>query len=262
MQYENCTFIRLEREGPITIVTIDNPPVNVLTDKVLSELDMAIDAVLLDRNLRVIILQSMGEKAFMAGADIQQFPSLTQKSGIVLVEKGKKIFDKLAGARVPVICAIHGLVLGAGLELALACDIRIAEEDAKLGFPETGLGILPGYAGTQRLSRLVGLGKAKELVLTGELLTAREAYETGLIERVVPNGESFDKAKSMAEKIAEKGPIAIANAKIAVDKGFEMTLEEGQKLETHLFSELCNTEDMQEGVKAFKEKRKPIFQGI
>lgn len=259
MSDDNSTFIRLEREGPIAIVTFDNPPVNVLTDKVLNELDSAIDAVLLDRNLRVIILRSMGEKAFMAGADIQQFPSLTSESGRVLVEKGKKIFDKVAGARVPVICAIQGLALGAGLELALACDIRIAEVDAKLGFPETGLGILPGYAGTQRISRLVGLGKAKELVLTGELLTAKEANEMGLVERVVPKGESFDKAKMMAEKIASKAPIAIAKAKIAVDKGFEMPLHEGQKLETYLFAELCDTDDMQEGVLAFMEKRKAVF---
>lgn len=261
MQYENWTFIRLEREGPIVIVTIDNPPVNVLTDKVLNELNLAIDAAISFEDVRVIILRALGEKAFMAGADIQQFPSLTQKSGIDLVEKGKKIFDKVAGSPVPVICAINGLALGAGLELALACDIRVAEEGAKLGLPETGLGVLPGYAGTQRLSRLIGPGKAKDIILTGVLLTAKEAYETGLVERVVPKGESFPQAKSMAEKIAQKGPIAIANAKKAVDKGFEMTLEEGQKLETHLFSELCNTEDMQEGVKAFKEKRNPVFQG-
>ncbi|MFC0272510.1 enoyl-CoA hydratase/isomerase family protein [Metabacillus herbersteinensis] len=261
MQNKSWAFINLEREGPLAILTIENPPVNVLTDGVLNELDLAIEAALSVEDVRAIILKASGEKAFVAGADIGQFPTLTKQTGIELVEKGKKIFDRLADARVPVICAINSLALGAGLELALACDIRVAEEGSKLGLPETGLGILPGYSGTQRLSRLVGPGKAKELVLTGELLSAKEAYETGLVERVVPNGESFAEAKSIAEKIVAKGPVAIANAKKAIDRGFEMTLEEGQKLETQLFSELCETEDMQEGVKAFKEKRNPVFQG-
>lgn len=254
-------FIRLEQEGHLAIMTLANPPVNVLSDQVISELDTAIDEVLSFKEIRAIILCAAGEKAFAAGADIGQFPSLTKESGIQLVEKGKRVFDKLAESKVPVICAVQGLALGAGLELAIACDIRIVEEDAKLGLPETGLGILPGYAGTQRLSRLVGLGKAKEMVLSGILLSGQEAYEARLAERVVSKGQAYAAAKELAERIAAKGPVAVANAKRAIDAGYELPLMEAQGLETQLFSELVETADMQEGVKAFKEKRSPVFQG-
>lgn len=254
-------FVQLEREGHLAIVRLANPPVNVLTDQVISELEAAIGQIAGLPDIRVIILCAEGERAFAAGADIGQFPSLTEETGIQLVEKGKRVFDKLADSKAPVICAIQGLTLGAGLELAIACDIRIVEEDAKLGLPETGLGILPGYAGTQRLSRLVGIGKAKELVLSGILLSGREAYEAGLAERIVPKGKAYDAAKQLAEKIAAKGPVAVQNAKRAINEGIEMPLAEAQELETYLFSKLVSTEDMQEGVKAFKEKRKPVFQG-
>lgn len=254
-------FVQLEREGHLAIVRLANPPVNVLTDQVISELEAAIGQIAGLPDIRVIILCAEGERAFAAGADISQFPSLTEETGIQLVEKGKRVFDKLADSKAPVICAIQGLALGAGLELAISCDIRIVEEDAKLGLPETGLGILPGYAGTQRLSRLVGIGKAKELVLSGILLSGREAYEAGLAEQIVPKGEAYDAAKQLAEKIAAKGPVAVQNAKRAINEGIEMPLAEAQELETYLFSKLVSTEDMQEGVKAFKEKRKPVFQG-
>ena len=261
MRNGNGSFINLEREGTIAIVTINNPPLNVLTDKVLTELDLALDNIENFRDCRGIIVRAIGEKAFVAGADILQFPSLTKNSGIELVEKGKRIFDRLSESKMPVICAISGLALGAGLELALACDIRIADENARLGLPETGLGILPGYAGTQRLARLIGPGKAKEMIFTGDALSAKEAYEVGLVERVVPVGESFTYVKAMAEKIARKGPLAISNAKKAVDYGLDMNLSNGQALETELFSNLCETQDMKEGVQAFIGKRKPVFVG-
>lgn len=254
-------LISLKTENHIAVMTIQNRPLNVLTDHLLDELEQLVDSVLNDREVRAIILDATGERAFAAGADIKQFPDLNKEKGIVLVEKGKKIFDKLAGSRAPVICSIHGMALGAGLELALACDIRIAEEDAQLGFPETGLGILPGYGGTQRLSRLVGPGKAKEMILSGAILSGREAYETGLVERLTAPGEAIVKAKGIAESIAAKAPLAVAHAKDAIDRGFEQSLANGQGLETQLFAELCETADMQEGVKAFKEKRKPEFKG-
>lgn len=259
MQNTDHTLVKIEVKGSIAFITLDNPPLNILTDRLLDELEKAVDSIINKQGLRAVVLNAAGQKAFAAGADISQFPHLDKHSGIALVEKGKKIFDKLAGSEKPVICAIQGMALGAGLELALACDIRIAEEDAKLGLPETGLGIIPGYAGTQRLPRLVGPGKAKEMILTGVLLTGQEAYEKGLVERVVPIGQALDAAVEMAEKIAGKGPLAIAKAKKAVDDGIEMPLAAGQDLETQLFSELAETADMQEGVKAFTEKRKANF---
>lgn len=260
MQKEHWTVIGLERQGTIAVLTLNNPPLNVLTDELLNQVNEAIDHINQEQEIRAIVLRAAGEKAFAAGADIRQFPSLTKETGISLVEKGKNIFGKLANGK-PVICAVHGLALGAGLELVLACDIRIAEESVKMGLPETGLGILPGYAGTQRLARLVGPGKAKELILSGELLSGKEAYEAGLVERVVPKGEAFDNALTLAKKIAEKAPIAVANAKRAIDEGLELSLSAGQDLETQLFSELAETQDMQEGVKAFTEKRAADFQG-
>ncbi|AQQ54716.1 enoyl-CoA hydratase/isomerase family protein [Planococcus lenghuensis] len=261
MRQREWEFVNLETKDSIAVLTINNPPLNILTDAVLTEFNNAVEEILTDETLRVILLRAMGEKVFIAGADINQFPALTADTGLMLVEKGKKIFDKLGLANLPVICAVNGSALGAGLELALACDIRIAEEHAKLGLPETGLGILPGYGGTQRLTRLVGSGKAKEMILAGVRLSAQEAYDHGLVERVVPKGQAFDTAKELAQKIAEKGPIAVSYAKRVIDEGYELSLEEGQKLESQLFAELCKTADMQEGVKAFKEKRQPKFSG-
>ncbi|ANU14216.1 enoyl-CoA hydratase/isomerase family protein [Planococcus halocryophilus] len=260
MQKENWTVIELERQGNVAVVTLNNPPLNVLTDELLNQLAEAISDFNQQPDIRVAVIRAVGEKAFAAGADIRQFPKLTQESGIALVEKGKKIFDKLENGK-PVICAVHGLALGAGLELVLACDIRIVEETAKLGLPETGLGILPGYGGTQRLARLVGPGKSKELILSGESLSGKQAYEARLAEKLVPTGQAFDSAMKLARSIASKAPLAVANAKRAIDEGLELSLVAGQELETQLFSELIRTQDMQEGVKAFTEKRTADFQG-
>ncbi|HHW37393.1 MAG TPA: enoyl-CoA hydratase [Bacillales bacterium] len=242
-------------------LTIDNPPVNVLTDELLTQLDEVIDDILSHQVCCVLIVRGAGEKAFIAGADISQFLELNDVSGKGLVEKGKRIFDKLEHATFPVICAINGFALGGGLELALACDIRIAEQKAKLGLPETGLGILPGYGGTQRLGRLIGPGKAKKMIFTAAPITAEEAYNYGLVEEVAPNGESYESAVRLAQKIVNNAPIAISKVKAAVNRGQEVALSEGQEFESILFSELCLTEDMQEGVRAFKEKRKANFSG-
>lgn len=261
MVYEQSNLVRLEINNHVAVLTIQNRPLNILTDNLLNELNQTLDSILSDAELRAIVLDATGERAFAAGADINQFPNLDKENGIALVDKGKRIFDKLAGSSVPVICSIHGMALGAGLELALACDIRVAEENAKLGFPETGLGILPGYGGTQRLSRLIGPGKTKEIILSGVILSGKEAFEVGLVEQVTPPGGAIEKAREIANNIAVKAPLAVANAKKAIDLGFELPLENGQSLETQLFAELCESEDMQEGVRAFKEKRKPEFQG-
>ncbi|MFD1039824.1 enoyl-CoA hydratase/isomerase family protein [Virgibacillus byunsanensis] len=261
MKESRLSFVSYEISDFISTLTIDHPPLNVLTDELLNELDSAIDAVLGYDACRVLIIRAKGEKAFVAGADINQFSTLDEVSGKNLVEKGKMIFDKLAGAPFPVICAINGLALGGGLELALACDIRIAEQKAKMGFPETGLGVLPGYGGTQRLPRLISVGKAKELIFSGVIISAEEAYENGLVEKVVSNGESLKESLVLAEKIAGKAPIAVSKAKATIDRGFAVSLAEGQEIETRSFVDLCQTEDLKEGVNAFGEKRRAVFIG-
>ncbi|MRX53078.1 enoyl-CoA hydratase [Bacillus sp. HMSC76G11] len=258
---EISLLVSFEAKGFIFFLTIANPPLNVLSDALLSEMDESVNEILAKPDCRVLVVTGAGEKAFVAGADINQFLNLDAADGARLVEKGKKIFDKISNASFPVICAISGLALGGGLELALACDIRIAEQKAKLGFPETGLAILPGYGGTQRLTKLIGPGRAKEMIFTGIVLSGNQAYDWGVVERVVPNGESLNKAKILAEQIASKGPLAIAKAKQAINQGLDRTIAEGQELETQYFAELCETEDMLEGAKAFREKRVPLYYG-
>jgi enoyl-CoA hydratase len=254
-------LVTYKQKGFVYLLTIANPPLNVLTDALLSDLDVMVDEIIAKLDCRALVVTGAGEKAFVAGADINQFLHLDAREGARLVEKGKKIFDRLAYAPFPVICAINGLALGGGLELALACDIRIADQKAKLGLPETGLAILPGYSGTQRLTQLIGPGRAKKMIFTGAALSADEAYEWGVIEAVVPNGESVNEALALAEQIASKGPLAIKKAKQAITQGLELTFEEAQAFETQCFADLCQTEDMQEGAKAFKEKRVPTYYG-
>lgn len=254
-------LVTYEQKGFVYLLTIANPPLNVLTDALLSDLDIVVNEIFSKPDCRALVVTGAGEKAFVAGADINQFLDLDAIEGARLVEKGKKIFDKLAFAPFPVICAINGVALGGGLELALACDIRIAEQKAKLGLPETGLAILPGYGGTQRLTQLIGPGRAKKMIFTGAALSADEAYAWGVVEAVVPNGESVNEALTLAEQIASKGPLAIAKAKQAITQGLDTTFAEGQAVETQCFADLCQTEDMQEGAKAFKEKRVPTYYG-
>lgn len=254
-------YIHWNFDGMIATITIDHPPLNILKDELLTEFSAVLEHVLTLKDLRSFIITGSGEKAFVAGADILQFLDLDKTTGKQLVRKGKEIFDRIERAPIPSICAINGLALGGGLELALACDIRIAEEHVKLGLPETSLGIIPGYGGTQRLSYLVGQGKAKELIFTGSTIKAQEAYNIGLVEQVVPTNTSLKHAQSIAEVIASNGPIAIAYAKKAIDQHYIGCTEEGQQTETMLFSKLCETEDMSEGVQAFLEKRSPNFTG-
>lgn len=251
-------LLRLRMEREIAIIEIDSPPLNIITDDLLTELDTVTEKI---RNVRALVITGTGDKAFVAGADIQQFPSLNRESGIALVEKGKRIFDRIAAFPFPVICAINGVALGGGLELALACDIRIAEKQAKLGLPEAKLGVLPGYGGTQRLTRLVGSGKAKELIFTGEYVSSNESLQMGLVERVVSPGAALEEAIDLAKKMSANGPQAIASAKRVIDEGLGLPLHEAQKLESEQFGILCETGDMQEGVQAFMEKRTPAFQG-
>ncbi|GAW92057.1 enoyl-CoA hydratase-related protein [Calderihabitans maritimus] len=254
-------LVKLEVEGKIAVITIDHPPVNALNAQVMAELDEALDQVASDKEIGVLIITGAGEKAFVAGADIRQFPELDEKAGRELSARGQAIFDKIEELAIPVICAINGYALGGGCELALACDIRVVAENAKLGQPEVNLAVIPGYGGTQRLPRLVGAGKAKQLIFTGDAIDAQEAYRIGLADELVPAGQALEKAKEMAKKILTKGPVAIRLCKEAINRGLQMPLKEGLALEAELFGKACATEDKNEGAKAFLEKRKPNFQG-
>lgn len=256
---EEKQFFQVEVEDSLAILTIDHPPVNTLNPEILDQLDEIFNQLAQNPDIRVAILTGQGEKAFVAGADIKQFPELDEKAGKALAAHGQEILNKISQLPFPVICAINGFALGAGCELSLACDIRIASKNAKFGLPEVGLGIIPGYGGTQRLAKLVGIGKAKELIFSGELISAEEAYRIGLVERLVPVGESLNSAKELANQIAKKGPIAVQKAKQAIEQGSSMSIQEGLKLEAMLFSQLCETEDKNEGARAFLEKRTPNF---
>lgn len=248
--------VTFQQEGKIGVITIDSPPVNALEKQVLEELDACIGQIPFD--VDVVIIYGAGGKAFVAGADINDFPNLNKDDGIALTKKGQAIFNKVAELEQPVIAAIDGFALGGGLELALACDIRIASLKSQVGFPEVKLGILPGYGGTQRLPRLIGPGKAKQLIFSGEFLSADEAKAVGILEEVT-DGSALEKAKELAQTIASRAPLGVRKAKKVINEGLETTLEQGLHLEAIAFGDLCETEDKNEGVAAFFEKREPNF---
>ncbi|WP_458412108.1 enoyl-CoA hydratase/isomerase family protein [Schinkia sp. CFF1] len=250
------TKIHFETKNRIAILTIDAPPVNALDEEVLLQLSSALDGI--NSEIDVVIISGAGEKAFVAGADIREFPSLNSESGEALCRRGQSIFTKLENLPQPVIAAIDGFALGGGLELALACDFRIAATKSTFGFPEVKLGIIPGYGGTQRLARLIGIGKAKQIIYSGEFFTAEDAYRFGLVEEIT-EGPALDKATEWAEKITRRGPLAVAHAKNAITTGIDLPLQAGLELEARLFGELCDTADKNEGVTAFLEKRQPNF---
>ncbi|MCM3766193.1 enoyl-CoA hydratase/isomerase family protein [Neobacillus niacini] len=255
-------FINLEINQGIAEIIINNPPVNALSTEVMIELSTMFDSIEQNKDVRVVIITGEGDKFFVAGADIKQFPHLNSVTGEEMVRVGQDIFNKINKLNIPFISAVNGYALGAGCELALACDIRIASSHAKFGLPESGLGIIPGYGGTQRLPRLVGIGKAKEMIFTGEPISADEAHRIGLVERLVTEEDLMQHAREFANKIISKGPIAIAKAKYAINQGMQVTLQEGQDIEALCSRDLFGTEDKNEGAKAFFEKRKPVFKGI
>jgi enoyl-CoA hydratase len=248
-------------ENTIVIVTIDNPPMNPLTTEMRDQLIASFDELDSKKDeIRVVILTGRG-KAFMAGADIKSFPELTQEKAKARLKEGRKLYLKLEQFERPVICAINGYCLGAGLELAMCCDIRIASSQAQLGQPEINVGVIPGGGGTQRLPRLIGAGRAKELIYTGRFISAEEAERIGLVNKVVDPERLMDEAMEMASLIAVKPPLGIRAAKEAIDRGLNMTLLEGLEVEAYHWSYLCGTEDQKEGAKAFIEKRNPVFSG-
>lgn len=255
---EDKSLIDLTIENNVGIVKLNNPPVNVLNKPLLTQLGELIDKIKDNAEIKVILLTGEGS-AFAAGADIKSMPQLKAAEGEQMALFGQEVFNKLENLDKVSIAAINGVALGGGLELAMSCDIRIISEKAKVGQPEINLGIIPGYGGTQRLTRLVGKPKAKEIVLTGDNLTAQEALQAGIATKIVAPEELMNVALELATKIASKGQVAVRAAKKAIDQGFEQNLSEALKTEAKYFGEVCDSEDKNEGVIAFMEKRKPNF---
>jgi enoyl-CoA hydratase len=259
MAYDNLLF---EVSEQIARITFNRPNVlNALNRKTMDELGDCLKKVRADDGIRVLILTGAGEKAFIAGADINELSQQTPVNGREFTLYGQKIIHRLETLGKPAIAAINGFALGGGCELALACTLRIASRNAKLGQPEVKLGIIPGYGGSQRLPRLCGKGVAHELILTGEMITADEALRVGLVNRVVEPGELLATAEAIAKKIIANAPLAVKYALEAVERGMEMPQEEGLYLEATLFGLCCATQDMREGTRAFLEKRPPKFEG-
>ncbi len=253
--------LKLETAGRVATVTIDRPEKrNALNAQVRRELLAALDALESDENARVVVLTGAGEKAFVAGADISEFADRTPIEQRAAME-GRRVFAAIAAFPRPVIASINGYALGGGCELALACDLRIAARSARLGQPEVNLGILPGGGGTQRLPRLVGLGRAMRLVLTGELIGAEEAERIGLVDEVVDDSRLRERTRELAESIARHSPVALKLIKEAVRAAAEMPLSAGLAFERELFITAFSSEDRTEGVTAFLEKRTPDFKG-
>src|SRR6202021_1983127 len=259
MAYDNLLF---EVSDKIARITFNRPNVlNALNRKTMDELGDCLNTVRADDEIRVLILTGAGEKAFIAGADISELSQQTPVNGREFTLYGQEIIHRLETLGKPAIAAINGFALGGGCELALACTMRIASRNAKLGQPEVKLGIIPGYGGSQRLPRLCGKGVAHELILTGEMITADEALRMGLVNRVVEPAELLATAEAIAQKIIADPPGAVKYAMEAIEHGMDMTLEEGLFLEATLFGVCCSTEDMREGTRAFIEKRPAKFQG-
>jgi enoyl-CoA hydratase len=255
-------LVHLEKSEGVAIVTIDNPPMNVLSRQVTQELGEVFAAIAEDSDVVAAILTGAGSRAFMAGADIKEFP---QSLGLEKEEfkrnngKSHEILNFIADIPKPTIAVLNGLAFGGGCELALTCDIRIAEEHVKVGLPEIKLGLFPGGGGTQRLPRLVGSSKAKELMFLGEPLSAEEALKIGLVNQVVQSGKGMETALSMAKKMAGYSLQALSRIKEAVNKGTDTSFAQGMEIEAELFAQVFGTEDVREGVQAFIEKRQPSF---
>jgi enoyl-CoA hydratase len=259
MSFEN---LLIDREGAVAVVTINRPKLlNALNSQTIEELRQAMAELERDAAVRAIVLTGAGEKSFVAGADINELAVLTPAEGKEHARRGQSVFDGIERLGKPVIAAINGFALGGGCELAMACTMRIAADTARLGQPEINLGIIPGYAGSQRLTRLVGKGIALEILLTGDMIPAQRAYEIGLINRVVPAADLLAEARKLAAALAAKAPLAARYIIESVNHGFEMPQADAQFLEASLFGLVASTEDMKEGTRAFLEKRKADWKG-
>ncbi|MBP2645499.1 MAG: 3-hydroxybutyryl-CoA dehydratase [Firmicutes bacterium] len=258
-EYVNLLF---SNENGIGTITINRPKVlNALNLDTLKELDSLLDKIAKDSSVKVVIITGSGEKAFVAGADIASMQPYTALEGRSFAKAGQAVFNKLENLPQPVIAAINGFALGGGCELVMACDIRIAAENAKFGQPEVSLGITPGFGGTQRLPRLIGKGRAKELLFTGDTIDAQEAYRLGLANKVISREELMETAKALAEKIMSRSPKAVELCKAAVNEGMDTDLETAVAYEAEVFGLCFATADQKEGMTAFIEKRKAAFSG-
>lgn len=257
--------LKLENEGAIWTLTLNRPEaLNALNAKVLEELGEAL-AEISEKSFssaRALIITGSGEKAFVAGADIKEIHQLGLDSAERFAEIGQAVFRKIENLQIPVIAAVNGFALGGGLELALACDFIYASENAKFGLPEVTLGLIPGFGGTVRLARVVGMPKAKEMIFTGNILGATEALEMGLINKILPQGELLSTVRKTAEVIAGRGPVAVGAAKRSVMEAYDHEIDSAMAVEAALFATLFRTEDVKEGTQAFIEKRKAQFKGL
>lgn len=251
-----------EKKENIGVLTINRPDrMNAISNELTSELKKFLDEIENDDELRVLVITGAGDKAFVAGADINELVDRDALIGRRVSRQRQEIFSRIENLHVPAIAAINGYALGGGLELALACSIRVCSDKAQFGAPEVKLGIIPGDGGTQRLPRLVGLGRAMEIILTGDFIDAEEAYRIGLVNKIVPHEELMEKAMELAKKIASRPPLAVRYAKETVNRSLEGSTVSGFALESFLHALSCTTEDKKEGVSAFLEKRKGKFKG-
>jgi enoyl-CoA hydratase len=252
---------RKSEEGGVELLVLQHPPVNALSTSLLADLDRRIGELAADPKVRAVVLTGDGQY-FSAGADVKEMATIDLSTAPEIARKGLGVYGRLAALPVPVIAAINGLAVGGGLELALACDLRIAGESAKFGAPEVGLGLIPAYGGTQRLPRTVGVAKAKELIFTGAMISAAEALRVGLVNKMVPAGQELRASRDLAHTIAQKAPKAVRAAKRSIVEGLEMPLAAGLENETKLFTnEVLPTNDLAEGILAFAERRPPRFKG-
>ena len=258
-EYSN---VKLEVEDRIATLSVNRPDkLNALNEQTIRELGQAMEEIAGRGDVGGVILTGVGEKAFVAGADIAELAKMGPVDGIEVSRLGQRVFRSIELSRKPVIAAVNGFALGGGCELALACHLRVASENAKFGLPEVKLGIIPGYGGTLRLPRIVGKGRALELMLTGQMVDAQEAYRIGLANKVVPLAELLDAARAMMKGILNNGPVALGLAIECTTRGMEMSVDDGLALESNLFGLLASTTDMREGMTAFLEKRRAGFTG-
>jgi len=249
--------------GVVAHLEINNPPMNLVTDDLLDEFDAALATLeqAAPGDVRVVVVTGDGDRAFSAGSDVKGFESHAGEAGRPHFTREEAVMSRLANLPMPTIAAINANALGGGLEIALACDIRVAAEGSKLGLPEVRLGVTPGAGGTQRLPRAVGVARAKELTITGRLIDAREAHQIGLVSQVVPSGQARSAADAIAAEIADRGPLAVREVKRLIDQSVELDIKEGIKAEIDASERVFSSDDMREGARAFFEKRQPQYRG-
>ena len=254
--------ILAEKRGRVLWLSLNRPDrMNSFNMEMIDEVSTAIDEADADEGVRCVLVKGEGDKAFSAGADLTMFKGLDTESAIAASERGQRLMDRIEASPKPFVAAIHGFCLGGGLEFALACDFRVAAESASFGSPEINLGLIPGWGATQRLSRMLGLARAKELVLLGDRIKADEALKIRLVHKVVPLDSLYDEAEALAQRLAAGPPVALRVAKRAMNEGSQLPLMEGLRMEAEAFGALAETEDLVEGISAFFERRKPEFKG-